>query len=99
MGGIKDFRKRIREQVYQGYKQLSESSGIIVGHFGTTMWVTRSTLCMSMPMLVYEYILRDTTRSTVVIWVKDVQNDGLMMEIYSKSLVRAIGKVLCMKLS
>ena len=41
---------------------------------------------------------RDTTRSTVVIWVKNKSN-VLMVEIYSKSLPRAIGKVLRMKLS
>ena len=41
-------------------------------------------------------LYRDTTRSTVVIWVKKNQNE-LMVEIYSKGLVRAIGKVLRMK--
>ena len=35
---------------------------------------------------------RDTTHSTVAIWVKKDQNE-LMVEIYSKSLVRAIGRV------
>ena len=39
----------------------------------------------------------DTTGSIVVIWVKTLQNE-LMVEIYSKSLVIAIGKVLLMKL-
>ena len=39
-----------------------------------------------------------TTRSIVVIWVKHVQTE-LMSEIYSKSPVRAIGKVLLMKFS
>ena len=34
----------------------------------------------------------------MVIWVKILQTE-LMVEIYSKSLVRAIGKVFLMKLS
>ena len=34
----------------------------------------------------------------MVIWVKNLQTE-LMVEIYSKSLVRAIGKVFLMKLS
>ena len=42
--------------------------------------------------------LRYTTRSTVVIHANKNQNE-LMVEIYSKSLVRAIGKMLCMKFS
>ena len=42
--------------------------------------------------------LSDTTRSTVVIQVKHFRNE-LMVEIYSQSLVRAIGKVLDMKFS
>ena len=42
--------------------------------------------------------LRDTTRSKVLIWVKHFQNES-MVEIYSKNLARAIGKVLCMKFS
>ena len=41
---------------------------------------------------------RDTTRSIVVIQVNNFQNE-LMVEIYSKNLVRAIGKVLLMKFS
>ena len=41
---------------------------------------------------------RDTTPSTVVILVKKFQNQ-LMVEIYSKSLITAIGKVLRMKFS
>ena len=40
----------------------------------------------------------DPTRSIVVIWVKYLQTE-LMVEIYSKSLVRAIGKVLLVKFS
>ena len=40
--------------------------------------------------------LSDPTLGIVVIWVKTVQAE-LMVEIYSKSLVRAIGKVLIMK--
>ena len=39
-----------------------------------------------------------TTRGTVVIWVKICQSE-LMAEIYSKSLIRAIGKVLLIKFS
>ena len=39
-----------------------------------------------------------STRSIVVIWVKITQTE-VMVEIYSQSLVRAIGKVLLMKLS
>ena len=42
--------------------------------------------------------LWETTHSTVVIWVKNFQNE-LMIEIYSKSLVRAIFKVLLIKIS
>ena len=38
------------------------------------------------------------TQHVVVIWVKDFLNE-LMVEIYSKNLVRAIGKVLLMKFS
>ena len=40
----------------------------------------------------------DPTRSIVVIWVKIIQTE-LKVEIYSKCLVRAIGKVLHVKLS
>ena len=40
----------------------------------------------------------NTTRSIVVIWVKFFQTE-LMVESYSKSLVRAIGKVLLVKFS
>ena len=40
----------------------------------------------------------EPTRSIVVIWVNKFQTE-LMVEIYFKSLVRAIGKVLLMKLS
>ena len=40
----------------------------------------------------------DPTRSIVIIWVNFFQTE-LMVEIYSKGLVRAIGKVLLMKLS
>ena len=43
-------------------------------------------------------IQRDTTCSTVVIWVKIIQNE-LMVEIYSKSRVGIIGKVSRMKSS
>ena len=45
-------------------------------------------------------ILNDISKghNTVVIWVKKNQNE-LMVEIYSKRLVRAIGKVLCMTFS
>ena len=43
-------------------------------------------------------LLFNTTRSTVVIRVKHFQNE-LMVEIYSKSLVRVISKVLRMKCS
>ena len=39
-----------------------------------------------------------TVVGIVVIWVKILQT-ALMVEIYSKSLVRAIGKVLLMKFS
>ena len=42
--------------------------------------------------------LKDTTRSIVVIWVHIFQNK-FMVEIYFKSLVRAIGEVLVMKCS
>ena len=41
---------------------------------------------------------RDTTRSKVVIRVNYFQTE-LMVEIHSKSLARAIGKVLCMTFS
>ena len=41
---------------------------------------------------------RDTTHSTVVIRVKISQNE-FMVEIYCKSLVRAIDKVLCVRFS
>ena len=40
----------------------------------------------------------EPTHSIVVIWVKNFQTE-LVMEIYFKSLVRAIGEVLLMKLS
>ena len=40
----------------------------------------------------------DPTRNTMVIWVNFFQTE-LMVEIYSKSLVRAIVKVLQMKFS
>ena len=40
----------------------------------------------------------EPTRSIVVIWVINFQTE-LVVEIYSKSLVRAIGKVLLMKFS
>ena len=43
-------------------------------------------------------MFHDTTHSTVVIWVNFFQTE-LMFEIYSKGLVRAIGKVLLMKFS
>ena len=43
-------------------------------------------------------IQRDITCRTVVIWVKHFQIE-FMVEIYSKSVVRAIGKVFCMKLT
>ena len=42
--------------------------------------------------------LKDTTCSIVAVWVDIFQNE-LMLEIYSKSLVRAISKVLLMKFS
>ena len=41
---------------------------------------------------------REPTRSIVVIWVNNLQTE-LMVEIYSKSLVRAMGKIFHMKLS
>ena len=41
---------------------------------------------------------RDTTWSTVAIRVNIFQNE-LLVKIYSKSLVVAIGKVLCMEFS
>ena len=41
---------------------------------------------------------REPTRSIEVIWVHFFQTE-LMVEIYSKSLVRAIGKLLLMKFS
>ena len=41
---------------------------------------------------------RDPTCSIVVIWVKNLQSE-LMCEIDSKSLVRAIGRILLMKFS
>ena len=44
------------------------------------------------------FTLSDPTRSIVVIWVKFFQTE-LMVEICSKSLVRAIGKVLIIKFS
>ena len=40
----------------------------------------------------------DPTRSIVVIWVQISQTE-IMVEIYSKSLVRAIGIILLMKFS
>ena len=40
--------------------------------------------------------LREPTHSIVAIWVRIFQTE-LLVEIYSKSLVRAIGKVLLMK--
>ena len=42
--------------------------------------------------------MRDPTRSIVVKWVNFFQTE-LMVEVYSKCLVRAIGKVLFMKFS
>ena len=56
---------------------------------------------MKMPYYVMFFPLNfpwEPARSIVVIWVKHFQT-GLMVEIYSKSLVRAIAKVLLMKLS
>ena len=47
--------------------------------------------------IVFE-VSRDTTRSIVVIQIFFFQNE-LMVEIFSESLVRAIGKVLLMKFS
>ena len=44
------------------------------------------------------YCLRDPTRSKVVIWVFFFQTE-LRVKIYSKSLFRAIGKVLLVKFS
>ena len=41
---------------------------------------------------------REPTRILMVIWVKILQTE-LTVEIYSKSQVRAIGKVVLMKLS
>ena len=50
----------------------------------------------SLCTLIYSIrIERDTARSTVVIWVNIFETE-LMVEIYSKSLVRTIGKVLRM---
>ena len=42
-------------------------------------------------------IKREPTRILMVIWVKNLQTE-LMVEIYFKSLVRAIGKVFLMNL-
>ena len=53
---------------------------------------------LTLPPLCFLYYLREPTHIIVVIWVQNVQTE-LMVEIYSKSLVRAIGKVLLMKLS
>ena len=50
------------------------------------------------PMPRYPFHERDTTRRIVVIQVNIFQNE-LMVEIYSKSLVRATGKVLLIKFS
>ena len=44
------------------------------------------------------HLYKNPARSIVIIWVKFVQTD-LMVEIYSKSLVRSIGKVLLMEFS
>ena len=49
-------------------------------------------------MTIVAVTIRDITRSTVVIWVKHFHIE-FMVEIYSKSVVRAIGKVFCMKLT
>ena len=49
-------------------------------------------------MLLFSPTLSDPTRSIVVIWVKNIQTES-MAEIYSNSLVRAIGKVFLVKLS
>ena len=43
-------------------------------------------------------IKSDTIRCTMVIWVKQIQNE-LIVEIYSKSLVRAIDNILCIEFS
>ena len=43
-------------------------------------------------------VVKGTPRSIVVIWAHISLNE-LMVEIYSKSLVRAFGKVLCMQFS
>ena len=43
-------------------------------------------------------ILKGHNKQLVVIWVRFFQNE-LMVDIYSKSLVAAIGKVLLMKFS
>ena len=45
------------------------------------------------------WALSDPTRSTVVIKVNFFFQTELMVEIYSKNLVRAIGKVLLIKFS
>ena len=44
------------------------------------------------------FLARLIVKHIVVIWVKKIQAE-LMAEIYSKSVVRAIGKVLLIKLS
>ena len=49
-------------------------------------------------VLLFESIQREPTCNIVVMWVKIFQTE-LMPEIYSKSPVRAIGKVLLVKFS
>ena len=50
------------------------------------------------PNCVTDPLKSDPTRSIVVIWVIFFQTE-LMVEIYNKSLVRAIGKVVLMTFS
>ena len=49
-------------------------------------------------ILLYKCRYLKGTRSIVAIWVKNLQTE-LIVEIYSKSLVRVIGKIFHMKLS
>ena len=51
---------------------------------------------ISITLMVITVHKREPTSILMVIWVKNVQIE-CMVEIYSRSLVRAIGKVLLMK--
>ena len=58
---------------------------------------TYSFITLQTAVIHHELAFREPTR-IVVIWVKNVQTE-LMVEIYSKSLVRPIGKVVLMKIN